>query len=163
MEAVVTVGLATNVFAFVEFAAKLWEEFKEDLVSLDNVAKRANKILDQLWFPDMLAREALVDNPAGQSHCWILQIPTKERESSLLSYENTDRKLHEEKYEQETTRGHFDRWLTSESGVFYISGKPRSGKSTSMKFLAQNKYTQQKLNARASDRQLVLMKFLFWI
>lgn len=95
----------------------------EDLAGLDNVAKRANKILGQLWFPDMLAREALVDNPVGKSYCWILQPPTKERESSRLSYEKTDRKLDEEKSEQETTRGHFNRWLTSESGVFYISGK----------------------------------------
>ncbi|KAK6855196.1 hypothetical protein PG995_008728 [Apiospora arundinis] len=135
----------------------------EDLAGLDNVAKRANKILDQLWFPDMLAREALVDNPVGKSYCWILQPPTKERESSLLSYEKTDRKLDEEKSEQETTRGHFNRWLTSESGVFYISGKPGSGKSTLMKFLAQNKHTQQQLIAWASDRQLVLVKFFFWI
>lgn len=40
----------------------------ESLISLDLEAKRAQTVLDKLWFDDMLSREALVNDPSGESY-----------------------------------------------------------------------------------------------
>jgi Cdc6-like AAA superfamily ATPase len=40
---------------------------------------------------------------------------------------------------------HFVDWLRCGNGIFHITGKPGSGKSTLMKFLSQHRRTQQEL------------------
>ncbi|KAK8015213.1 hypothetical protein PG990_008509 [Apiospora arundinis] len=140
----------------------------ESLISVDSSAKRANKILDMLWFSDMLVREASVNDPAGGSYSWILQTPEEIQDNGgITDDELTDDELAiaQESAERKSTRGHFNLWLKSGQGIFYISGKPGSGKSTLMKFLSQHTHTRQQLEtwAEASSRQLVLVSFFFWI
>lgn len=56
---------------------------------------------------------------------------------------------------------HFDRfvdWLRCGNGIFHISGKAGSGKSTLMKFLSQHHRTQQEL-AKWAGRDLLLLMF----
>jgi hypothetical protein len=61
-------------------------------------------------------------------------------------------------------RDHFLSWLRTRSGVFYISGKAGSGKSTMMKFVAGNRKTTQQLEnwAAAENKLLILCKVYFW-
>ncbi|KAK7985854.1 hypothetical protein PG988_003476 [Apiospora saccharicola] len=128
----------------------------EGLVSLDANAKRNAAVLDKLWFSDMLSREASVNDPSGKSYRWVLQPPYDSSESLDMGDEDSERKA---------ARSHFNQWLEFESGLFYISGKPGSGKSTLMKFLAQDTHTQHQLQkwAAAAGRKLVLARFFFWI
>jgi hypothetical protein len=56
----------------------------------------------------------------------------------------------------------FKKWLANESGIFHISGKPGSGKSTLMKFLCEHEETKRQLRHWAAPRELVLAKFFFW-
>jgi len=56
----------------------------------------------------------------------------------------------------------FREWLRTQSGVFWIQGKPGSGKSTLMKFLTQAEDTQKHLKAWAGAKKLVVGKFYFW-
>ncbi|KAK8880067.1 hypothetical protein PGQ11_001361 [Apiospora arundinis] len=140
----------------------------ESLVSVDSSAKRANKILDMLWFSDMLVREASVNDPASGSYSWILQTPEEIQDNGgITDDELTDDELAiaQESAKRKSTRGRFNLWLKSGQGIFYISGKPGSGKSTLMKFLSQHTHTRQQLEtwAEASSRQLVLVSFFFWI
>ncbi|KAK7915288.1 hypothetical protein PG985_012991 [Apiospora marii] len=152
----------------------------ESLICLDSEAKRARSVLDKLWFDGMLSREASVNDPSGKSYRWVLQPPTERSESLELreggfkgrfdeeEYEeedSEDKKPQKEGVERELARNHFNRWLEFESGLFYISGKPGSGKSTLMKFLAQDSHTRRQLRnwAAAAGRQLVLASFFFWI
>jgi hypothetical protein len=60
------------------------------------------------------------------------------------------------------TREGFLTWLESGSGMFYISGKPGSGKSTMMKFLAGEKRTADGLKSWAADKELAFASFFFW-
>ncbi|CAI4215998.1 unnamed protein product [Parascedosporium putredinis] len=53
-------------------------------------------------------------------------------------------------------------WLTCGTGVFHISGKMGSGKSTLMKFLCDHPQTKTKLEKWAGIQKLVLAKFFFW-
>ena len=56
----------------------------------------------------------------------------------------------------------FKRWLTMEKGVFWISGKAGSGKSTLMRLLTDHNKTFEALYSWAGSRRLVVAKFFFW-
>jgi hypothetical protein len=62
------------------------------------------------------------------------------------------------------TRTLFLTWLRSGAGVFHISGKAGSGKSTLMKFLCHHNRTQEELAKWAAEKQktLVFASFYFW-
>jgi hypothetical protein len=52
-------------------------------------------------------------------------------------------------------------WFRSGTGVFWIQGKPGSGKSTAMKFLLQNEITRRLLNNSASSGAWLLIGTFF--
>ncbi|KAI1860955.1 uncharacterized protein JN550_011110 [Neoarthrinium moseri] len=54
----------------------------------------------------------------------------------------------------------FEDWLRSDSDIYWICGKPGSGKSTLMKFLASNTLTKEAL--RAWRHQVVIISHFFW-
>jgi hypothetical protein len=56
----------------------------------------------------------------------------------------------------------FARWLEAGSGIFHITGKPGSGKSTLMKYICKHSKTRSLLEAWAGERKLVVGKFFFW-
>ncbi|KAK3690462.1 hypothetical protein B0T22DRAFT_193218 [Podospora appendiculata] len=74
----------------------------------------------------------------------------------------TQRQRPEEPPERTKTRDLFLTWLSSGNGVFYISGKAGSGKSTLMKYLCAEEQTQQKLEVWAPGKKLVFARFFFW-
>lgn len=53
-------------------------------------------------------------------------------------------------------------WLESQSGLFWVTGKPGSGKSTLMKFLITHPHTMHLLRSWAGTRRLVTASFYFW-
>ena len=53
-------------------------------------------------------------------------------------------------------------WLQNGSGVYWISGKAASGKSTLMKFLQDNPRLKEALKVWAGDRKLITLNFYFW-
>ncbi|KAF5667262.1 2-hydroxyacylsphingosine 1-beta-galactosyltransferase [Fusarium heterosporum] len=55
------------------------------------------------------------------------------------------------------------KWLNHGSGVFWVSGKPGSGKSTFMKYVADNARTRSSLKIWARDKELVIASHYFWI
>ncbi|KAI0900764.1 hypothetical protein F4806DRAFT_504389 [Annulohypoxylon nitens] len=59
-------------------------------------------------------------------------------------------------------RDSFISWLRQDSGIFYISGKPGSGKSTLMKYISQHHETKSYLRAWAGEKKFVFGTFFFW-
>lgn len=57
----------------------------------------------------------------------------------------------------------YARWLKSEEQLFWISGKPGSGKSTLMKYLVNDARTEGCLRQWAGDRSLMIASYFFWI
>jgi hypothetical protein len=53
-------------------------------------------------------------------------------------------------------------WLRQDGGVYWISGKAGSGKSTLMKYLYQNPQFIESLNLWAGDDRLIVADFYFW-
>jgi hypothetical protein len=56
----------------------------------------------------------------------------------------------------------FYEWLRSENGVYWISGKAGSGKSTLMKYLTSHARTRTGLKEWAGNRKLIIGSYFFW-
>ncbi|KAI7326736.1 hypothetical protein KC315_g7402 [Hortaea werneckii] len=63
-------------------------------------------------------------------------------------------------FEEGSTR--FKNWLCEGDGMFWISGKAGSGKSTLMKYLARHRMTETLLKRWTGDNRLVIADFYFW-
>jgi hypothetical protein len=56
----------------------------------------------------------------------------------------------------------FDKWLRGTEGLFWIKGKPGSGKSTLMKYVLGNKRTREALSSRTELPLLAMPAFFFY-
>ena len=61
--------------------------------------------------------------------------------------------------ERKTT---FPDWARGDDSVFWVTGKPGSGKSTLMNFISNHKRTRALLQEWAGDCRLTIAKFFFW-
>ena len=62
----------------------------------------------------------------------------------------------------ETRSVKFVQWLKNEDRFYWVSGKPGSGKSTLMKFVASHHKTREHLKEWTGDKKLIIAKFYFW-
>jgi hypothetical protein len=56
----------------------------------------------------------------------------------------------------------FSRWLRSKGGIFWVSGKAGSGKSTLMKYICDNTQTAASLHQWDGSARLVTASYYFW-
>ena len=57
----------------------------------------------------------------------------------------------------------FAAWLSSGDGIFWIHGKPASGKSTLMKYITHEKRLEELLDVWTGSSPLVVASFYFWV
>lgn len=81
-----------------------------------------------------------------QNHQNLVQDP---HDTTFEWFVHAAKSLQEEA--QRAAREKFTGWLESGHGVFHISGKPGSGKSTLMKYLIEHTATSGHLNVWASE------------
>lgn len=96
----------------------------------------AQRILEQLAFPDMQARRSTIKEECPGTFKWIF----------------------------EADKTPFKTWLESGSGVFWVNGKLGSGKSTLMRFLSNHDKAESILKdwAADADKCLVTASYFFW-
>ncbi|KAI7256269.1 hypothetical protein KC343_g3911 [Hortaea werneckii] len=94
----------------------------------------ANCILSSLRFHHLDLRESKIDLAHFDTCRWI--------------------------FDEDTTP--FASWLKDSEGVFWLSGKAGSGKSTIMKFVADHWRTEVALKQWAGGKTLVIVKYYFW-
>lgn len=81
----------------------------------------------------------------------------------IQSTENSESNpIIEQDVTRDNTRHRFLAWLNSGRHIFYISGKPGSGKSTLMKYLGEAPRVQKELHVWAGDQSLLFAQFFFW-
>ncbi|GIZ48053.1 hypothetical protein CKM354_001112800 [Cercospora kikuchii] len=91
-------------------------------------------ILSRLAFPDMQQREGNVADAHANTFDWAIGV-----DSIGLK-----------------------QWLQEGSGMFWITGKPGSGKSTMMKYLVNGWKSREMLHTWAGKSELALASFYFW-
>lgn len=120
------------------------------LVSLsDQVAENEyrRKILKEVFIDKMESRFDEIEAAHAETFSWL--VDTKSTEPLTTQ-------------EEAIARQKLTDWLLHGSGIFHISGKPGSGKSTLMKLLCECPMTAGHLKARAGGETLVLASFFFW-
>lgn len=104
------------------------------------------RILKSLAFQDMHGRFETVPDAHKKTFEWLLD----------------DTAPNQGVEDHSSTRELFIDWLSSGKGIFHISGKLGSGKSTLMKYLCGERRTTTELQKWADDRKLILANFFFW-
>lgn len=99
-------------------------------------------ILESLQYERMTARYEKIVDAHAKTFEWIYD------ESSLSQHGELQH--------------HFQQWLKTGDGLFWVTGKAGSGKSTLMKFIAEHPKTRQALLQWASDQHLITASFYFW-
>lgn len=109
----------------------------------DEVAHIQTLVLSSLRFRDMSHRERRIPQAHHRTFEWIYGGRSADASSTHVSS--------------------FRDFLTrSDQPVYWISGKPGSGKSTLMKYLRENEATRRHLKTWAGSNECIFASFYFW-
>jgi len=112
------------------------------LVSMARQIAAEQVILSSLHFIAMTVRHESISDAYVDTFNWIFRSPKKAAKQSI--------------------KVHFLEWLETQDGIFWVSGKPGSGKSTLMKFLCDHVRTQEALSLWAHPRKSIISSHFFW-
>lgn len=96
-----------------------------------------SRFLESLYFESLDARHANITVAHERTFAWILE-------------------------QEQGKASNFVDWMTSQQGVYWISGKPGSGKSTLIKYLSDHPTTAKILRSWAGEAKLYIASFYFW-
>ncbi|EXL73419.1 hypothetical protein FOPG_11229 [Fusarium oxysporum f. sp. conglutinans race 2 54008] len=96
-------------------------------------------IFRSLWFRSYDDRRINIKDPHYQTLQWALDPP-----SDYIQWDD------------------LNTWLQSASGLYWVSGKAGSGKSTLMKYLDQHDQTHALIRTWANDSELIFASFFFY-
>ncbi|KAH6880104.1 hypothetical protein B0T10DRAFT_582146 [Thelonectria olida] len=109
-------------------------------VSAGKSTRNAQRVLMSLYFTGIRARRRKIPDAHAQTFTWIFQkcLPDSDPRTKFVN------------------------WLQSADGIFWIQGKPGSGKSTLMKFLSDHDDVRLHLKSWTGENELVIASFFFW-
>ncbi|KAK1496670.1 hypothetical protein CTAM01_08308 [Colletotrichum tamarilloi] len=137
------------------------DRMSKDIGKLLKSEDEASSTIELEVFSSMLSR--FVEDVKHQGN--ILQILKSLRFAQIIERQTEIPIAHQNTFEwifQESTNVNFSSWLQSPNGIFWITGKPGSGKSTLMKFVTGHEKTSQLANIWAGPHQLVIASHFFW-
>ena len=105
------------------------------------VSRARDQLLQSLFFRDILVRHDQVSKAFEGTYEWI-----------FADSETSDKRRWSS----------FHDWLMTGDDIYWISGKPGSGKSTLMKYIISQERTLQLLNSWSEGREIFLISFFFW-
>lgn len=124
---------------------QLHSELKELIAvgrPLEEKSRKCIHILESLQYERMTVRYEKIVEAHAKTFEWIYDESTLTQHGELQHY--------------------FLQWLTTGDGLFWVSGKAGSGKSTLMKFITEHPETERALSLWASDQHLITASFYFW-
>lgn len=99
------------------------------------------KILDDLRFPTIAAREDQIEDAYDTTYQWAF---IDEHDDKAPPWSS------------------LTEWLATGSGIYWIKGKAASGKSTLMRYISHHHQTRRLLSQWSGRRDLQIMRFYFW-
>jgi hypothetical protein len=100
--------------------------------------KTQQEFLKSLSFENRLARHSAIPEAHKKTFRWAFQ------------------------HDPDSPRGNLLKWFQHGDSIFWVSGKPGSGKSTFMKFVAGDKQSKTALETWALPKRLVVASHYFW-
>ena len=137
-------------------------------LSRDSEARR--KFKDSLFFPEILARQEQISDAHLGTCRWIF-CAADSNPGGLQGEGRTDISSNEELAQRIDWRADDERlprwsnfvdWLENGEGVYWINGKPGSGKSTLMNFITSEDRTKELLTNWSKSGNLIMIRFFFW-
>jgi hypothetical protein len=104
---------------------------------------KSQRVLSSLHFKSMEIRHSNIALAHAQTFDWIFRSTSQRPKASRPTV-------------------YFLDWLTSKNGIFWVSGKPGSGKSTLMKYISGHRRTMQTLKLWAKPERCITAKYFFW-
>ncbi|KAL8902193.1 MAG: hypothetical protein Q9207_004846 [Kuettlingeria erythrocarpa] len=101
------------------------------------------QFLESLFFPEIVSRNQQIPEAFEGTCCWVFA-SSDDQDSKTRPWSN------------------FRNWLETERGVYWISGKPGSGKSALMKYIVNEDRTSQLLADWEKGTDLIVISFFFW-
>ncbi len=99
-----------------------------------------------LCFDNMQTREEAIAESFAKTYSWILEVEPRKEDGSTKSMWHS-----------------FPKWLGDESNnVYWITGKPGSGKSTMMKYVVKHPALQRHLDQWAGPLPFVVVSYYAW-
>lgn len=111
-------------------------------------------ILESLRYPDMLTRQQEISPPAPGTYEWIFTGESPHQDDPNIGRDFLSADLER--------RGKLLHWFSADESLFWINGKPGSGKSSLMSFIANDERTLQALESWSGQRPVHIIKFFFW-
>ncbi|KAI4189737.1 MAG: hypothetical protein LQ348_003758 [Seirophora lacunosa] len=98
-----------------------------------------DQFINSLWFRDLNTRMNDVAEAHSETFHWMFEVHATRPWDSFCS------------------------WLQADDHLYWINGKPGSGKSTLMKFLTNDSRTRDLLAQWSSGKPPLIVKFYFWL
>jgi hypothetical protein len=122
------------------------------------------RILEKLRFNDMGDRYERIEDAHRRTFEWVFE--DQDKEVFVESDRSTRAQSSGGEYlaaEGNSPRwDNFSSWLRGDTGLYWITGKPGSGKSTLMKYLYNERKTLKYLHQWSKDKSLVTAGFFLW-
>ncbi|RBR04979.1 uncharacterized protein FIESC28_11447 [Fusarium coffeatum] len=136
---------------------------RQDAV-LDRVCQ--DRILRSLCPSDMDSRYNQVHLPADETFTWVLDPKQRRKSNCSTKDDESDRPsgywVSRQRQMQLQSNKKFVDWLAVSDGIFHVSGKLGSGKSTLMKLLYTHPRTRKELEVWSASKKLFMSNFYFW-
>ncbi|KAL8942534.1 MAG: hypothetical protein Q9211_001345 [Gyalolechia sp. 1 TL-2023] len=101
--------------------------------------RQYNQFLESLWFSEIKLRMNDVSSSHPDTFEWMFDHTTERPWNS------------------------FTAWLGANNRIYWVHGKPGSGKTTLMKFLANDTRTKDLLGQRSPNQKIIIATFYFWL
>ncbi|KAI0856249.1 hypothetical protein F4860DRAFT_493801 [Xylaria cubensis] len=119
-------------------------EFLTDDSNTNNDAACSKAILQSLFLEDLRYREGAIPEAYESTFKWLLESPRSDIHGQPLWSD-------------------FPTWLrSSDSDIYWVTGKPGSGKSTLMKFITSHDMLQNLLVQWSKPKPFIVARFYFW-
>jgi hypothetical protein len=125
------------------------------LLQQGHVLKRQQEILQDLHYDERPVRYEAIVAAHQDTFQWVFG-PLESSNSSSLEQISGDLQARRRAQTRLVT------WLRERDGIFWVSGKPGSGKSTLMKFLVSSLNTTSALEAWGGSRDVITAGHYFW-